>query len=48
MTKLGTPNAKKITEPVYYCEKHGVLNISTQAKSKTSGAMKHSEWLRSD
>jgi len=48
MTKLGAPEAKKISEPVFYCEKHGILNKSIQVKSKTSDTMKHPQWLRSD
>ena len=48
MTKLGAPHTKKKAEPVFYCEKHGVLNRSIQAKSKTNDAIKHPQWLRSD
>jgi len=48
MTKLGAHDIKKIADPVFHCEKHGILNRSIQAKSKTSGMIKHPQWLPSD
>jgi len=48
MTKLGAADTKKVAEPVFYCEKHGILNRSIQAKSRTSDTIKHPQWLRSD
>jgi hypothetical protein len=48
MTKLGGPDVKKVSQPVYYCDKHGLLNKSLDAKAKTTENAKNPQWLRTD
>jgi len=48
MTRLAGSDKRRVIEPVYYCEKHGLLNKIADARAKTSEAAKHPQWLRTD
>jgi len=48
MAKLGGSEGRKLSEPVYYCEKHGILNKAADARAKTSEIAKNPQWLRTD
>jgi hypothetical protein len=48
MTGLGQPDNGKDDEPVYYCDKHGVLNKTVAPRGRASGAAKRPQWLRTD
>jgi hypothetical protein len=48
MTRLAGSDAKKVSQIVYYCEKHGVLNKTADVKGKASEIAKHPQSLRTD
>jgi len=48
MTTLGKPDLRKVSQPVYYCEKHGVLNRTVDTRSTISEIAKHPQRPRSD
>jgi len=48
MTTLGQSDQRKVSQPVYYCEKHGVLNRTVDTRDRISEIAKHPARPRSD
>jgi len=48
MTRLAGSDSKKVSEIVFYCEKHGILNKTAGVKGKASEITKNPQWLRTD
>jgi len=48
MTRLAGSDARKVSEIVFYCEKHGILNKTADAKGKASEIAKNPQWVRTD
>jgi len=48
MTRLAGSDARKVSEIVFYCEKHGILNKTADVKGKASELARNPQWLRTD
>jgi hypothetical protein len=48
MTKLGRPDRRRVSELVYYCEKHGLLNKTAISRDKTNELTKRPQWLETE
>jgi hypothetical protein len=48
MTRLAGSNRRKVSEIVFYCEKHGILNKTADVKGKASEIAKNPQWLQTD
>ena len=48
MTRLAGSDARKVSEIVFYCEKHGILNKTADVRGKASEIAKNPQWVRTD